>query len=122
MFHVGYAGHLDAKAVNNKANGDVTSHVMPKTRRVLTLIIASDGEEFLKEFVCKEAGLWEPVHTLANFDIYPSVGIDNFVEIVFVNYFLGKDIHAIGACSHSVPSGCSNRNWQGPCHRTMCRE
>jgi hypothetical protein len=44
---------------------------MPKSKHVLTLIIASDGKVFLKEFVHKDAGLWEPVNTLANFDIYP---------------------------------------------------
>jgi hypothetical protein len=93
MFHVGHAGHLDAKVVDDKAKSDVTPHVMPKSRRVLTLIIASDGGAFLEEFVPMDAGLWEPVHTtLANFDLYPSVGIDNVGEIVFVNDFLGKDI------------------------------
>jgi hypothetical protein len=92
MFHVSHAGHLDAKVVNDKAIGDVTPHVTPKARRVLSMIIAFDGKAFLKEFVRKDAGLWEPVHTLANFDLYPSVGVNNFGEIVFVNYFLGKDI------------------------------
>jgi hypothetical protein len=92
MFHVGHAGHLDAKVVNNKAKGDVMPHVMPKSRCVLTLIIASDGEVFLKEFVREDAGLWEPLHTLANFDIYSSIGVNNFGEIVFVYYFVGKDI------------------------------
>jgi hypothetical protein len=92
MFHVGHAGLHDAKVGDDKAKGDVTSHVMPKSRHVLTLIIASDGKAFLEEFVCKDAGLWELVHTLANFDIHPSAGINNFVAIVFVNYFLGKDI------------------------------
>jgi hypothetical protein len=92
MFHVGHADPLDAKVVSDKARGDVTPHVMPKSRRVLTLIIASDGMAFLKEFVRDDAGLWEPVHTLANFNIYPSAGINNFSKIVFVNYFLGKDI------------------------------
>jgi hypothetical protein len=92
MLHVGHAGCLDAKIVNNKAEGDVTPHMTPQARRVLTLIVASDGEAFLEKFVCKDAGLWEPVHTLANFDIYPSVGVNNFIEIVFVDDFLGKDI------------------------------
>jgi hypothetical protein len=70
----------------------MTPHVTPKSRRVLTLILASDGEVFLEEFLRENDGLWEPVHTLANFDIYPSAGIDNFGEIVFVNYIWGKDI------------------------------
>ncbi len=67
-------------------------HVMLKSGHVLTLIIASDGKAFLEEFVCKDAGLWEPVHTFANYNMYPSIGINNLVKIVFVNYFLGKDI------------------------------
>jgi hypothetical protein len=88
MFHVRHAGPLDAKVGNN----NVMPQVMPKSRHVLTLIIASDGKAFLEEFVCKDASLWELVHTLANFDIHQSAGLDNFVAIVFVNYFLGKDI------------------------------
>jgi hypothetical protein len=92
MFCVGHAGHLDAKVVNNKTKGDVMPHVMPKSRHMLTLIIASDDKAFLEEFVCKDADLWEPIHTHANFNIYLSVGVDNFVEIIFVNYFGGKDI------------------------------
>ncbi len=92
MFHVGHAGPHDAKVGNNKAKGDVTSHVTPKSRHVLTLIIASDGKAFLEEFVCKDAGLWELVHTLASFDIHPSAGVTYCVAIVFVNYFLGNDI------------------------------
>jgi hypothetical protein len=58
----------------------------------MTLIIASVGKAFLKEFVCEDAGLWEPIHALANFDMYLLVGINNFVEIIFFYFFLGKDI------------------------------
>jgi hypothetical protein len=75
MLHVGHTGYLDAKAITDKAKGDVMLHVMPKARRVLTMLIVSDGKAFLEEFVCKDAGLWEPIHTLVNFDIYPSVGV-----------------------------------------------
>ncbi len=48
MFHVSHAGHLDAKVVDDKEKGDVRPHVTPKSRCVLTLIIASDGEAFLE--------------------------------------------------------------------------
>ncbi len=92
MFHVTHAGCLDAKVVNIKAEGDVMPHVMPQSRHVLTLIVASDGKAFLEEFAPKDAGLWEPIHSLANSNIYPSNGISNFGEIVFVNDFLGRDV------------------------------
>ncbi len=36
--------------------------------------------------------------------------------------FLGKWYSAVGACTHSIPPGCSYRNWQGWCHRTMHQE
>jgi hypothetical protein len=39
MFHAGHACCFDAKAVDNKAEGDVMPHVMPQSRRVLTLIV-----------------------------------------------------------------------------------
>jgi hypothetical protein len=57
MFQVSHAGCLDAKVVNNKAGGDIMPHVMPQTKRVLTLIVAFDGEVFFEEFICKDAGL-----------------------------------------------------------------
>jgi hypothetical protein len=57
MFHVGHAGCFDAKVVIDKSEGDVTPHVMPQSRRVLILIVASDGKAFLKDFICKDAGL-----------------------------------------------------------------
>ncbi len=63
-------------------------HVLPQSSRVLTLIVASYGKVLLEEFVHKDAGLWEPVHTLAN----PSISVDNSGEIVLVNDFSGKDV------------------------------
>ena len=92
MFCVGHACCVDAKVVDENAGGDVMPHVMPQSRHVLTLIVASDGKAFLKEFVCKDAGLWEPIHTLSNFDVYPSVDVNHVGEIVFVDDFLGKDV------------------------------
>ena len=77
MLHVGHAGHFDAKVVNDKAEGDVTPHVMPQSRHVLTLIVASDGKAFLEKFVPEDAGLWEPIHTLSNFVIYPSCWMES---------------------------------------------
>jgi hypothetical protein len=81
MFHVGHAGCLNAKVINDKAKGDVTPHGTPKARHVLSLIIASDGKAFLKEFVCKDASLWEPVHTLANFDITHPLALTILVRL-----------------------------------------
>jgi hypothetical protein len=91
MLHVGDAGCLDAKIIDDKAEGSLL-HVTPKSRHVLTLIVTSEGKVFSEEFVCEDAGLWEPIHTLQNFDIYPSIGINSFVEIVFVDDFVRKDI------------------------------
>jgi hypothetical protein len=57
MFHVNHAVLFDAKVINDMAEGDVMPHVTPQSRHVLTLIVASDGEAFLKEFICEDAGL-----------------------------------------------------------------
>jgi hypothetical protein len=48
MFHGSHTGCFDAKVVINQAEGDVMPHVMPQTRRMLALIVASDGRAFLK--------------------------------------------------------------------------
>ncbi len=78
MFHAGHAGCLDAKVIDDKAKGDVTPHGTPKARHVLALIIASDGKAFL---LCKDASLWEPVHTLANFDITHPLALTILVRL-----------------------------------------
>jgi hypothetical protein len=57
MLHIGHTGHLDAKVVHDKAKSDVASHVLPQTRCVLTLIVASDSKAFFEEFICKDASL-----------------------------------------------------------------
>jgi hypothetical protein len=49
---------LMQEVVDNEAKGDVTPHVMPYTRRVLALTVASDGKVFFEELICKDAGLW----------------------------------------------------------------
>jgi hypothetical protein len=92
MFHVGHAGCFDAKVINKKAEGDVTSHVMPQPRCVLALIVASDGKAFFDEFICKDAGLGYTVHALSNFNTYPSVDVNNVGEPILVDNFLGKDV------------------------------
>ncbi len=57
MLHVGHTGNLNAKVVHDKAQSDVASHVLPQTRCVLRLKVASDGEVFFEEFICKDASL-----------------------------------------------------------------
>jgi hypothetical protein len=57
MFHVSHADRFDSKVVNNKAEGDVMPHLTPQSRHVLTLIVASDGEAFLEEFIQEDASL-----------------------------------------------------------------
>ncbi len=57
MLHVGHTGHLDAKVVHDKAQSDVASHVLPQTRCVLRLKVASDGKAIFEEFICEDASL-----------------------------------------------------------------
>ena len=57
MLHVGHTGHLDARVVHDEAKSDVASHVLPQTRCVLRLKVASDGEVVFEEFICKDASL-----------------------------------------------------------------
>jgi hypothetical protein len=62
----------------------------PKTRCVLALVVPFSGRAFLKELICKDAGLGKTIHPLLNINVDPSVRSDNATKIVD-NAFFGGD-------------------------------
>ncbi len=76
MDHVGFVCDLDAKVANNKTEDDVAPYVPPEAWGVLALVVPFLGKALFKELVGKEAGLGEAMHPFSNFDVYPSLFVD----------------------------------------------
>ncbi len=67
---------LDAKVVDHKTEADVLPHVTPQARCVLAMIVSLCIESLFKEFVGKDASLGKAVHTRLDFDVHPTLVID----------------------------------------------
>ncbi len=60
---------LDAKVVNIESEQERLPVMFPKAQCGIALMVAMLVEVFLKEILCKDACLWETVHSLLYFDI-----------------------------------------------------
>ncbi len=67
---------FDAEVVDNKTEDDAAPHVPPEARCVLALVVPFFGEALFKELVGEDAGLGEAIHPLLDFDVYPSVFVN----------------------------------------------
>ena len=76
MDHVGFVCDFDAEVVDDKTEDDAEPHVPPETRGVLVLVVPFFGEALVKELVGEDAGLGEAIHPLLDFDVYPSVFVN----------------------------------------------
>ncbi len=84
---VGEAQVLDAKVVGNEAEGDVVALVTPEaggSRRGGVAVFGKVGGE---ANIGNEAGLFEAVHALADFNVDPSVRGSNVVQVVLLDDF-----------------------------------
>ena len=80
------------KIVNNEAENYPMPDVTPEARSVLALVVTPFGQSLFEELVGNDAGLGEAVHAFSNFDIDPSVVIDQVPEIVFDDDLIRDDL------------------------------
>ena len=62
---------FDAKIVDTEGEADGVPFVGPKTWGELALLVAVFVEAFLEQLLGNQAGLWEAIHSLFNFDVDP---------------------------------------------------
>ena len=67
---------FDAKVVNDETEDDTAPQVPPEARGVLALVVSFFGKALFEELVGKDAGLGEAIHPLADFNVYPSVFVN----------------------------------------------
>jgi hypothetical protein len=87
-----FADVLDAKVVDNEAEGDVAARVTPEaggSRRGGVAVFGKVGGE---TNVGNEAGLFEVVHALAKFHVHPPVGGGEGLQRVLLYNFVGNDV------------------------------
>jgi hypothetical protein len=81
--HVIHVGDFYPRIVNDKAENYAAPDMTPEARSVLALVINPFGQSLFEELVGDDAGLGEAIHAIANFDIDPSVVVDQVPEVVF---------------------------------------
>ena len=67
---------LDAEVINNESEDDVVPYVLPEAGGMLALVVPFFGKALFKELVAKDAGLGGGIHPFLDFDVYPSIFID----------------------------------------------
>ena len=81
---------FDSKVVNDERARDRSGFVVPKTRGEVGRFVPVLVEVFFEALVGDDAGLWETVHALADFDVDPPI-LNKREEIVLIDDFLGDD-------------------------------
>ena len=92
--HVIHVGDFYPKIVNDEAENNSSPDVTPEAGSVLALVISLFGQSLFEELVGNDAGLREAVHAFSNFDIDPSLFVDQVSEVVFNNDFFGDDFES----------------------------
>ncbi len=59
---------------------------------MLALVVTFFGESLLEELVVNEADLGEAIHSFPNFDVDPSVFVNQVPEVVFYDDLLRDDV------------------------------
>ncbi len=75
---------LDTKVVNTESEQERPPVVFPKARCDIALMVAMLVEAFFKRILCKDACLWETIHSLLYFDVdYTIVGSQVYEVVGF---------------------------------------
>jgi hypothetical protein len=67
---------FDAKVIDHKTEADDMPHVAPQAWCVLAMIVPLQVELLFRWFVGKDAGLGKAIHTHLDFDVHPTLFID----------------------------------------------
>jgi hypothetical protein len=91
MIGIFFVDKLDAKIVDNKAEGDVARAMPLETGGTGCWEVTIRSKVFGEALMGDESGLFEPVHAFSNFDVDPSVGGDYVKQVVLLYDFVGDD-------------------------------
>jgi len=94
VVHVLYVGDFNTEIVDDEAENNTLPDVTPEARGVLALVVALCGQLLFEELVGDDAGLGEAVHSFLNFNVHPSLFVDQVPEFVFFNDFFRDDVES----------------------------
>ncbi len=94
VVHVIHVGDFYPKIINDEAENYAAPDMTPEVRSVLALVITPFGQSLFKELVGDDAGLEEAIHAFTNFNIDPSVVVDQVPEVVFFNDLVRNDLES----------------------------
>ena len=83
------AGVLDSEIVDHKGKLDGALFVAPEAGDKLALEVPMCIEACFKEFICKEACLWETIHAVLHENVHGAARVGQAGEVVFRYDLLG---------------------------------
>jgi hypothetical protein len=94
VVHVIHVCYFYSKIIDDEAENDAAPDVMPEARSVLALVVTLFGKSLLEDLVGNDAGLGEAVHSFPNFDVDPSVFVNQVPEVVFYDDLFRDDVES----------------------------
>ena len=76
MDHVGFVCDHCSEIVDNETKDDVVPYVPPEAGGVLALVVPFLCKALFEELVGEDAGLGEAIHSFSNFNVYPTIFVD----------------------------------------------
>jgi len=92
VVNVVHVGYFYSNIIDDEAENDAAPEVALEARSALALVVTFFGESLLEELVGNDAGLGEAVHSFPNFDVDPSVFVNQVPEVVFYDDLLRDDV------------------------------
>ena len=103
MIGVGFRKEFDAEVINRESERGATIGVAPEAGSVRDREVTVRGKVRGELIIRKDGGFLETVHTLADFDVDVTLGVEvRFGEVGFGNNF-GREITAVNA--HVLENG-----------------
>jgi len=94
MVHVVHVRDFYPEIVDDEAENYIMPDVTPEAPCVLALVVTPFGQSLFEELVGDDAGLGEAVHAFSNFDIDPSVVVDQVPDVVFDDDLVRDDLES----------------------------
>jgi hypothetical protein len=76
VVNVVHVGYFYSNIIDNEAEDDAAPDVTPEARSALALVVTLFGKSLLEELYGNDAGLGEAVHSFPDFDVDPSVFVN----------------------------------------------
>ena len=89
VYGVSFANVLNVKVINEQAKHDWEPSVLPEPRCEGEMVVVVNLLALFYEDLCQSSRLGQAINAVANMKVNPTFGINEVLQVVFVDKFLG---------------------------------